>query len=282
MQISVVVPAYNEAATIGATLDALVRAPDSGPDIEVVVAPNGCRDDTADIARSYGVEVLEIAEASKTAALNAADESSATFPRVYLDADARATPTLIRALGDAVSEPGAAGATAQRDLDLDGCDWAVRAFYRISAELPAFENRLFGRGVIALSEEARKRFDRFPDIIADDMLLDAVVAADEKREVPLAVRVEAPRTTADLVRRVARARAGNEEFARWMEAEGKALGLDRDVSEPQRSSWLRDVVARKPRLAGDAAVYVAVIARAEQLRRSKKYSARSGWGTRSG
>src|SRR6476646_4547223 len=155
MQISVVIPAYNEAGTIGATLDSLVRAPDSESDIEVIVAANGCRDATADIARSYGVEVLDLAEASKTVALNAADESSSTFPRVYLDADARATPTLIRALGEAVSEPGAA-ATAQRVLDLEGCEWPVRAFYRISAELPAFENRLFGRGVIAVSEEARK------------------------------------------------------------------------------------------------------------------------------
>jgi glycosyltransferase involved in cell wall biosynthesis len=281
MQISVVIPAYNEAGTIGATLDSLVRAPDSEPDIEIIVAANGCRDATADIARSYGVEVLDLAEASKTVALNAADESSSTFPRVYLDADARATPTLIRALGEAVSEPGAAGATAQRVLDLEGCEWPVRAFYRISAELPAFENRLFGRGVIAVSEEARKRFERFPDIIADDMLLDAVVAADEKREVALPVRVEAPRRTADLVRRVARAREGNDEFARWMRAEGEALGLAQDVASPKRTSWLRDVVARKPRLAGDAAVYVGIIARAERLRRSKAYSARSGWGTRS-
>ena len=135
--------------------------------------------------------------------------------------------------------------------------------------------------MIAVSEEARKRFERFPDIIADDMLLDAVVAADEKREVALAVRVEAPRKTADLVRRVARAREGNDEFARWMRSEGEALGLAQDVSQPQRTSWLRDVVARKPRLAGDAVVYVGIIAWAERLRRSKAYSARSGWGTRS-
>jgi len=281
MQISVVIPAYNEADTIGATLAALVRAPESGSDLEVIVAANGCRDATADVARSYGVDVIEIAEASKTAALNAADTSTATFPRVYLDADAIGSPALIRALGEAVSEPGALGATARRDLDLDGCSWPVRAFYRVNAELPAFEGRLFGRGVIALAEEARKRFDQFPDIIADDMLLDAVVAAEEKREVPFAVRVEAPRDTGDLVRRLARAREGNEEFAAWMRAEGESLGLDRDVSEPQRTSWLRDVVARKPRLAPDAAVYVALIARAEQLRRSKSYSARSGWGTRS-
>lgn len=281
MQISVVIPAYNEAEAIGATLESLVGGSVSGSDLEVIVAANGCRDATADIARSHGVEVLEIAEASKTAALNAADASTSTFPRVYLDADAMASPALIRALGEAVSEPGAAGATARRDLDLAGCDWQVRAFYRISAELPAFENRLFGRGVIAVSEEARKRFDRFPEIIADDMLLDAVVAADEKREVPLAIRVQAPRRTADLVRRVARAREGNEEFAAWMAAEGEALGLDRDVAEPQRTSWLRDVVGRHPRLAPDAAVYLSIVARAERLRRSKRYSARSGWGARS-
>ena len=137
--------------------------------------------------------------------------------------------------------------------------------------------------MIAVSEEARKRFERFPDIIADDMLLDAVVAADEKREVALAVRVEAPRKTADLVRRVARRAGGQRRVrARGCAAEGEALGLGRRTCpSPQRTSWLRDVVARKPRLAGDAAVYVGIIARAERLRRSKAYSARSGWGTRS-
>jgi glycosyltransferase involved in cell wall biosynthesis len=66
---SVVVAAHNEAAVIDRCLASLVA-----PGVQVIVAANGCTDDTAAIARrTPGVEVVELATPSKIAALNAGD-----------------------------------------------------------------------------------------------------------------------------------------------------------------------------------------------------------------
>ncbi|MCY1138195.1 glycosyltransferase [Actinoplanes sp. Pm04-4] len=275
MRISVIVPAFNEEAGIRATLSALTDSPDSGPDIEILVAANGCIDRTADVARGFGVRVLEIATPSKTAALNAADEVATGDVRVYLDADVPASPSLVRQLAEAVGRPGTEAAVPRPAVDASGSTWPVRAFYAVNARLPVFRGRLFGRGVIAVSSRARSRFDRFPAITADDMFLDAVVAPAEKTEIDISVRVAAPRTTGDLIRRVARARDGNAEFERYI---GANPGVVAAPAEADSTSWLRDVVLRRPWLAPAAVVYVAVVLLAERKRRSPSWDVRSGWG----
>ena len=55
--VAVLTPAHNEQAMLGATLDAL-RSELTEGDIALVVADN-CTDDTANIARRRGVEVVE-------------------------------------------------------------------------------------------------------------------------------------------------------------------------------------------------------------------------------
>jgi glycosyltransferase involved in cell wall biosynthesis len=279
MPIAVIIPAYNEEAGIGRVLDGLLHAPESGPDIEVVVAPNGCTDRTAEVAREHGARVVALTTPSKTAAINAADAVAMGYPRVYLDADIAATPELIRALAAAVSEPGAAAAVPRPEIDLSGCSLAVRGYYAINARLPVFEGRLFGRGVIALSEEGRRRFERFPELIADDMFLDAVVTGAEKRQIDLPVRVRAPRRVGDLIRRVARAREGNVQFWRWVQDEGPRYGAAADpVRGARRLSWLRDVVLRAPYLLPAAICYAAVVLLAERKRRSRRWNVQAGWG----
>jgi glycosyltransferase involved in cell wall biosynthesis len=275
--ISVIIPAYNEESAIRRLLDGLVRSPGFGDDIEVIVAPNGCADATAAVARSYGVTVVELEAASKTAALNAAEAVASGYPRIYLDADIEVTPALLRSLAEAVSQPGVLGATARPVVDLTGSTWPVRAFYGVNSRLPVMRGRLFGRGVIALAEEARGRFDRFPDIIADDMLLDAVVGAQEKAEIEAAVRVVAPATLSELVRRVSRSRAGNDEFRLWAR-ETPEVRLADPVKGASATSWLRHVVLPVPRLWPAGAVYVAVALLVALRRRRRGWSARSGWG----
>ncbi|MDD9207367.1 glycosyltransferase family 2 protein, partial [Georgenia sp. 10Sc9-8] len=83
------IPAHNESASIAATIEA-VLAQDRLPD-EVVVIPNGCIDDTADIARRYPVTVLELPALAhrKAEALNTAWRRHATDADIVvcLDAD---------------------------------------------------------------------------------------------------------------------------------------------------------------------------------------------------
>jgi glycosyltransferase involved in cell wall biosynthesis len=288
MRITVVIPAFNEEANIGRTLESLLRPNEGdGPDrdhagvadLDIVVAANGCVDRTADIARSFGVRVIDIATPSKTAALNAADAASTDFPRVYMDADMVVSPALIRALAEAVSRPGVLAAVPRAQIDATDSTWPVRAYYAINTRLPVFAGRLFGRGMIALAEQARARFESFPEIIADDMFLDAVVAADEKDEIDRPVRVRVPRDAGELVRRVARSREGNEEFHAWMREVGSAQGLAFDpVVGSRPGSWLRDVALPAPRLWPAAACYLAIVASAHRLRRSSRWTPRSGWG----
>ncbi|WP_306204139.1 glycosyltransferase family 2 protein [Actinoplanes sp. RD1] len=269
MTVSVLIPAFNEETGIGIALRRL-----AGSQVrEIVVAANGCTDRTAETARELGARVVEIATPSKSAALTAADRVATGDVRVYLDADVPASPELIRRLAEAVARPGIEAAVPRPVVDATGSTWPVRAYYAVNSRLPVFRGRLFGRGVIALSAAARARFTDFPPLTADDMFLDAVVAPGEKTEIDVPVRVVAPRTAGDLIRRVARARDGNDEFRRYL-----ATSPFRAAAAPDNTSWLRDVVLRRPWLAPAAVVYVAVVLLAERKRRSPSWDVRSGWG----
>jgi len=189
------------------------------------------------------------------------------------------SPQLVRALADAVTGPGTLAAVPRREVDVSGSSWAVRRYYNINSRLPVYAGRLFGRGVIALAKEARERFERFPEIIADDMFLDAIVNGDERTEVDTAVRVVAPRRLRDLIRRVARARQGNDEFWRWLR-DGESV-VDAPVNPVEASrpgSWLRDVVLPSPRLWPASLCYVVVVLLAEASRRRRGWTVSSGWG----
>lgn len=257
---SVVIAAHNEEAVIGACLDALLA--DAAPgELDVTVVANGCSDATAAVAaRRSGVRVIELDAAGKPAALNAGDRVARGFPRIYLDADIVLPPGAVRALVEAFERPDAAGrrplaVVPRRRLDLTGRPLLVRAYYAINARLPAYDRALFGRGVIALSEEGRARFTAFPEVVADDLYLDSLFTRQEKREVPEVVAtVAAPRRVRDLVRRLIRVRAGNAALRSLAAAGAVAV----PVRGSARSSWLRDVVLPRPWLAPAAACYVAI------------------------
>jgi glycosyltransferase involved in cell wall biosynthesis len=85
MKTPVVIAAYNEASMISRTLDNLDAAI-----VEPHVIANGCQDETADIARSYGAIVYEEPEAGKLPAIQTvlhALGDRALSPVLYLDAD---------------------------------------------------------------------------------------------------------------------------------------------------------------------------------------------------
>ena len=250
---SIVIAAHNEAAVIGRCLDALLA--DAAPgEFDITVVPNGCTDDTAAAAARPGVRVVDLATAGKAAALNAGDDAAVGFPRIYLDADIVLTTAAVRSLVAAL-DGGALAATVGRQLELTGRPLPVKAYFAVHGRLPVFRDGLFGRGVVALSETGRARFDRFPELVADDLFLDSQFSLQEKTHVPsFTARVATPRRTADLVRRLVRVRGGN--------AAMRAAAASGEVSVPvrsaARSSWLRDVVLPRPWLVPAAGFYVAI------------------------
>jgi glycosyltransferase involved in cell wall biosynthesis len=270
---SVVIAAHNEGRTIGRCLDALLGDGPAGR-FEVVVAANGCSDDTVAAATRPGVVVLDLPTAGKAAALNAAEREVVSFPRVYLDADSALTGDDIARLaaaviGDATTDATALAATACRVVDTSGRPVVVRHYYRMLSRHPSFRHSLFGRGVVVLSERGRARFDRFPEVLADDFFLDSLFAPGEKSVVPNVTSVvDAPSTTRVLVRRLARVRRGNREIRGQHDA-----GVSARRVEGLR--WLIDAVRATPAFAPSAAVYAVVTAYAIA---SSRLVVRASWG----
>ncbi|GAA5201512.1 glycosyltransferase [Microbacterium jejuense] len=272
--LTIVIAAHNEESVIGACLDALLAQPESAAD-RIIVCANGCVDRTAETAAARGVRVIDRRQAGKPGALNAADEVATGFPRLYLDADITVPAGALAAiLARFDAEPAALAVVPRRRIETTGRPWPVRAYFSINERLPAFRTGLFGRGLIALSEAGRARFGAFPEVISDDLFVDAQFTDDEKAEAgDVVIMVEAPRTTRSLVDRLVRVRRGN--------AQMRAAAADQEVTGAVRRSdrwaWLRDVVARDPRLIPAAVPYAAITLTAS-LRARRSAGAEPAWG----
>jgi glycosyltransferase involved in cell wall biosynthesis len=270
---SVVIAAHNEETVIGACLDALLADARPG-ELDITVVPNGCTDATATQARRRpGVRVVETAAAGKAPALNAGDAAAQGFPRIYLDADIVVSTDVVRALRDRLhGDTAAIVAFPGRRIEMAGRPWPVRCYFAVNNRLPVFRDGLFGRGMVALSELARRRFDDFPDLVADDLFLDSLFSAEERALVDaVSTTVEAPLRTRDLVNRLVRVRRGNAA----LRTAGASGQLGPYVRQADRWSWLRDVVLPRPWLAPAGVVYVAItVVAAVRARRSR---GQQGW-----
>lgn len=270
--VSVVVPAHNEAQVIGRLLGQLVR-PAPPPDFDVIVVANGCTDDTAEVAASFGpsVRVVSIPVPSKREALLAGDRAARDFPRIYVDADVELRAGDIQALEAALRQPGALAAGPDRVLALAGSPWLVRSYYDVWTRLPEVRSGLFGRGVIGLSEVGHARVASLPPLLADDLAASLVFAPDERVIVPGArVIIHPPRTAGDLIRRRIRATMG----VTQVEQE-QAEGAPGSTARTQPADLLT-IIGRSPRMALHAGVFmaVAVLARlgARRAVRRRDYS----------
>jgi len=245
---SVVIPAHDEERTIGRLLDALCTTPGL---LEIVVACNGCTDGTADVARRYPVTVLDLPEPSKAGALRAGDRAAVVFPRVYLDADVELTADGVARLAAAVSPGGAAVAAPRRTMPRTGVSLPARWYYDVWEALPTVRLGLFGRGVLALSEDGARRIGALPEMMADDLVLSEAFTPTERTIVhDVAVVVHPARTLRDLVRRRARVTTGN------VQADRAGLrGADARTSLGD----LWRVVRERPGLAPRVPVFVGVV-----------------------
>lgn len=111
LKLGVVIPAHDEASVIQRCLKALLQSVGDTPAVKVVVAANGCSDNTVKLARSFegafserrwSLGVLDFSEAGKIGALNVAESSVSGLPRIYLDADVEVGPELVRQIAIAL------------------------------------------------------------------------------------------------------------------------------------------------------------------------------------
>jgi glycosyltransferase involved in cell wall biosynthesis len=177
---SVLIPAHNEAAVIGRCLHHLFEGTDPA-DLEVAVVCNGCDDDTAAAARASGhpVQVIELDEASKPAALRAGDRLLRTFPRLYLDADVVLSGPTARQVLEHLAWDGSVAARPPIRYDTAHSSAVVRRYYRARSRVPAVMGSIWGAGVYGLSAAGRARFGDHPDVVAEDLFVDQCFDADE-------------------------------------------------------------------------------------------------------
>ncbi|MFI6481516.1 glycosyltransferase [Nonomuraea sp. NPDC050663] len=218
---SIVIPAHNEAAVVGRLLSALQPS-----EFDIVVVANGCTDSTAAVAASHGARVIETPVPSKREALRLGDQAAVGFPRLYVDADVVIGADDVRLLCDALSTGGVLASAPERDLALADRPLGVRWYYSVWSRLPEVASQLFGRGVIAVSEEGNKRIMELPQVMADDLAASMAFSATERAVVRGArVVIQTPRTVDDLLRRRIRAVTSVAEYEQSSSGSSARTGL---------------------------------------------------------
>ena len=211
---SVVIPAYNEAAVIGRCIERLFEQQELD-ELEIVVVPNGCHDDTAEIARGFGdrVTVIELEKGSKIDALNAGDKACTVFPRVYLDADIELSVDCLARCHDALKGECMAVSPTPHFVTKDS-GFLIQSFYKAWMRTPYHsDGHMLGTGFYAMSEEGRDRFEWFPPIIADDGYAHQLFTRDERRTLTdCTFNVFAPKTIKGLIAIKTRSRLGSLEL----------------------------------------------------------------------
>lgn len=266
---SVIIPSHNEEAVIVRLLKGIAAGSLPG-EFEIIVAANGCTDETVLRARNAmeGITVLDLPMPSKVAALNAGDAVATVFPRLYVDADVMVSADALRELARVLSDdnpPDKTTAAGIRPMaaapalrtDVSGASWFVRAHYRIW-ELTDYRTRgHIGSGIYALSSAGRQRFDRFPDLIADDRYVQQLFDESERFTLPEhTFTVHSPKTVKALVHRATRAAAGNLQLGALHRRDRKQHRQE-DADGTSRRELLRRVLP-KPALWPAFAVYCVI------------------------
>jgi len=263
--LSIILPAHNERAWIDGCLGALCASDPLPEDwaAEVIVVPNGCRDDTAARARDWGdrfaargwsLRVEELAEGGKLRALNHGDDlAGSAAVRVYLDADVAVSPALLKeiAVALATDAPRFAGGTPRVS---PAQNRITHLYARFWARLPFVTTGAPGFGIFAMTAAGRARWGQWPDIISDDTFARLNFTQTERIRVEASYSWPMVEGFANLVRVRRRQNQGVDEVARKF----PALIANADVHRPGPGLILRLALRDPQAFAVYAAVALAV------------------------
>jgi hypothetical protein len=218
MTFSIIIPAYNEEAGIGETLRHMALP--SLPDVDVIVVCNGCRDQTAQAARTSAPDarVIESDRPSKALAINRGLDLARYDTVLIVDADVGIDAAALRALAKVLQEDGVLAASPAPMFDLTGVTPLVRQYYSRFTHHSYLATGVGGAGVYGLSAKGLDRLGRLPDIIADDHYVRCAMPLAGQRRVtmaedgtPVAAVIKPPQNLADLLRTEVRSRRGDQQ-----------------------------------------------------------------------
>ena len=115
-KISIIIPAYNEAKRIG---NVLSKIPDFAD--EIIVVDDGSKDNTAEVAKKYGANIIRLKEnQGKGAAINAGMKEATGDIIVFIDADGQHNPEEITKLLEAILQDEADFVIGSRLIKVQG------------------------------------------------------------------------------------------------------------------------------------------------------------------
>ena len=211
--VSVIVAARNEARSIGAKLDNLLNLDYPQDRLQVVVAADGCDDDTDSAARARGegrIRVVSLPRVGKAGALNAAVGVATGEILVFSDANSLYARDALRALVAPFADSDVGAVAGDQRYLADHAEAAVATGERLYWDLDRAIKRAESRGGNAVSATGaiyavrRELFSQVPPGVTDDFATSTAVIARGKRLVfaPEAIAFEPV------------ARSGRDEFAR--------------------------------------------------------------------
>jgi len=129
MQLSVVIPAYNEERYLPDTLRALKAALIPVPDSEIIVVDNESPDTTRNIAASFATRIVTESEHNIGKVRNTGGEAAEGDVIVFVDADTIVRPGTFEKIIDATSDPKCLGGSVKVEYETASRAW-VRFFMR--------------------------------------------------------------------------------------------------------------------------------------------------------
>ncbi|WP_048151918.1 glycosyltransferase family 2 protein [Palaeococcus ferrophilus] len=185
-RISVVIPAYNEAKRIGNVLAKIPPFVD-----EVIVVDDGSTDNTSEVARGFGVEVIRIEpNQGKGRAMRAGIEKATGDVVVFMDADGQHRPEEIEKLVMPIVEGEADFVIGSREIKAQGKRPLIRklsnflstSLIRLKLGVEVHDTQSGFRAVRRefLPEIESKRYE-----VETEMLIKAVKRGARIKEVPV-------------------------------------------------------------------------------------------------
>ena len=131
--VTIIVPAYNEEAYLGPTLEAVQAAREAlgrtdERDVEILVVDNASTDRTAEVAHSQGVRVVAEPRGNVAIARNAGARAATGEIVIFVDADTIWPPSLLARIVEELSDPDCLGGAV--DTDYQPARASVRAYLR--------------------------------------------------------------------------------------------------------------------------------------------------------